>query len=246
MIYVLKGVYSFLVPPGLFVIAFALLGVRLWQCGRRRAEAAVGMITLLLYVVSTPLAGEAAVRSLEARYEPPAAPVGDVYLVLGGGAVGGVPEVEGSGQLTGTTLSRVVTAAELYHRKRLPILVSGGQVYDDSGNEARLSKRKLLALGVPEQDILIEDRSRTTQENAAYSRKFLEEKGLRSPILITSASHMARSVKHFHKQGIEVTPYPTGYLVSPSAAWSWSKMLPSSGAMDAVALACKEYLGLLQ
>ncbi|UUZ80866.1 YdcF family protein [Paenibacillus sp. P26] len=68
-------------------------------------------------------------------------------MILTGGAVGGVPEVEGSGQLTGTTLNRVVAAAELYHRKRPPVLVSGGQVFTDTGNEGRLSKRKRLLSG---------------------------------------------------------------------------------------------------
>ncbi|UUZ80865.1 hypothetical protein LJK88_39800 [Paenibacillus sp. P26] len=69
MIYVLKALYSFLLPPGIFIVLFAALTVWSLRFGRRAALASA-LATLVLYAASTPLAGEAAVRTLEQRYSP--------------------------------------------------------------------------------------------------------------------------------------------------------------------------------
>lgn len=246
MIYFLKTLYSFVLPPGLLIVLFALLAVRFAWRRQRGAAASVLVVTALLYASTIPAVGEAAMRSLESRYTPPAAPEGDVYLMLTGGAVADVPDPDGAGQLNGGTLSRVVAVAELYRRKPMTVLISGGEVFADTDNEGRLAKRKLMALGVPEKDIVLEDQSRTTEENAAFSARLLASSGLHRPVLVTSAYHMARSVKHFKAQQVEVLPYPTDYRVSPSPSWRVSKFVPSSGALELLSMTCKEYLGLLQ
>ncbi|UUZ80867.1 YdcF family protein [Paenibacillus sp. P26] len=99
---------------------------------------------------------------------------------------------------------------------------------------------------MPEQDILLDDTSRTTKENAENSVKLLASGGLHRPIVITSAFHMPRAVQHFRKQGAEVIPYPVGYLVSQPSEWRLTKLVPSSGGIDLLSTAVKEYMGLLQ
>ncbi|TVY07684.1 YdcF family protein [Paenibacillus cremeus] len=249
MIYVLKALYMFVLPPGLFIVL--MLAVSVWLLYRHQSKIAWVLLgfTALLYLVSIPPVGESALRSLESRYEPPAAINGDVYVVLTGGAVTGTPDASGphdQSSLSQTTMSRMAAVVELYARKKLPILISGGQVYENSGNEGQISKRALIAMGVPQTDILLEDRSRTTQENAVNSAQMLREHGFQHPILVTSASHMVRAVKHFRTQQVTVTPYPVAYMASRGAGWSARQLLPSSIAMDDLALAMKEYLGMLQ
>ncbi|WP_281885252.1 YdcF family protein [Paenibacillus sp. YYML68] len=250
MIYMLKMLYSFLLPPGLFVLLLLALGMWCWARLNRKAGIAVLVAAVLLYGSSISLVTDPLVRSLENRYSPPAPGklTGDVYVVLGGGAIDGVPHPDGVGQLTGHTLQRVVAAARLYAEKPLPIIVSGGQVYANSGNEGQLAKRTLLSLGVPEASIKLEDRSRTTEENAEFTKVLLDQHGYTRPILITSAFHMARAMKHFEANGIAVLPYPVDYKASPASLprtfqQTWT---PRSAAMDDLSLVLKEYLGLLQ
>ena len=76
-------------------------------------------------------------------------------------------------------------AAELYRKTGLSIIVTGGQVYADSGNEAHIAKRELMLLGVPEEKILIEDQSLNTRQNALYTGEIIRDHGWNRPILVT-------------------------------------------------------------
>lgn len=247
MIYMIKLVYNLFIPPGIFVLLLLLVALWLYYRVGRKSWPLPLSLAFLLYLSSIPLIGESALQSLEDRFSPPASIEGDAYVVLTGGAIAGTPDVDGIGHLNGYTLHRVVSAAELYARHPLPILISGGQVFADTPNEGQLSKRKLIALGVPEQAILLDDQSRTTQENARNTKELLEQQGLTHPVLITSAFHMSRSIKHFKEQQVEVIPYPVNYLVSKTDNGLTGRLfVPSSIAMNQLQIAMKEYLGMLQ
>ncbi|SDC00958.1 Uncharacterized SAM-binding protein YcdF, DUF218 family [Paenibacillus sp. UNCCL117] len=248
MIYLLKALYSFLLPPGLLILLLALLAAFIAIRMNRRAGLLVGAAALLLYMFSVPVVADAVIGRLEQRYEPPVAITGDAYVVLGGGSLASVPSPAGEGQLSGETLQRVVTAVQLYKRQPLPIVFSGGQVYAASGNEGRLAKRMLVELGIPEDRILLDDTSRNTRENARNTRELLQRHGLSRPVLITSAFHMARAVSHFNAENVAVLPYPTDFRTSrgehPRAFTQlWT---PQASALEKMSLALKEYLGMLQ
>ncbi|WP_159882696.1 YdcF family protein [Paenibacillus puerhi] len=247
MIYFLKALYSFLLPPGIFILLL-LLAAAAFLRFNRKAALFIGGSALLLYALSTPAWADAVMGGLERRYAPPPSIEGDAYVVLGGGSLSGVPSPAGEGQLSGPTLQRVVTAVQLYARKPLPIVFSGGQVYAASGNEGHLAKRMLIELGIPEEQILVDDTSRNTQENARNTQAILTKQRLNEPVLITSAFHMARAVKHFEAQGVDVIPYPTDFrtrLSGPPRAFTqlWT---PQAGALENLSVAMKEYLGMLQ
>ena len=102
---------------------------------------------------------------------------------------------------------RIWNAIRLYKLGKVKkILVSGadGKLLDESLNEAQAFKKDLLILGIPEEDVRIEDQSRNTYQNAAYSKKLLVELGMENDklLLITSAMHMKRASACFEKQGL--------------------------------------------
>lgn len=75
-------------------------------------------------------------------------------------------------------------AAELYHQGYAPkVLFTGGLGRNTEGllpePEAVRFARVAMERGVPEEDILIEDRSANTRENIEFTRDLLEKKGLR-------------------------------------------------------------------
>ncbi|WP_226002763.1 YdcF family protein [Paenibacillus sp. BJ-4] len=244
MIYIIKFLYSFVLPPGLFILAMAGLVVWLWKRARKPAVVLL-VVTLLLYAFSTNLVGDSLISSLEKQYPQPRTVQGDVIVVLGGGATAGTPDINGQGNLLGSAANRLLTAARLHEATGLPILFSGGQVFGDSGNEADIAQRQLLGLGIPAKDILIENRSLNTQQNAAFTARILKQHQLTKPILVTSAFHMPRAALEFQRAGIQVTPYPTDYLASENLSLYAAKLSPSAGAMSTTGTALKEYLGIL-
>jgi len=244
MLYVLKVIYStFFVPPGIFLVLLLALILRLCRRQRQSASLLLGF-TLFFYLCSIPAVADPVIRSLEGRYTPPAAFSGDVIVLLGGGATMDTPNIGGNGHLSGYAANRLLTAAQLYHKYKLPILTSGGQVLETTGTEAEISRTILLGLGVPDDKIIVENQSLNTTQNAEYSKKLLDSLGFNRPVLVTSAFHMPRAVLQFQKAGITVTPWPTDYQANVHSLVSWFDFVPSSSALANIALSAKEYLGL--
>lgn len=77
-------------------------------------------------------------------------------------------------------------AAELYRRRLAPrLLFSGGVGRFTSGwatTEAELFAQAAMKAGVPEADILIENRSTNTGENVQFSRAVLKRAGMEEPV----------------------------------------------------------------
>jgi uncharacterized SAM-binding protein YcdF (DUF218 family) len=102
---------------------------------------------------------------------------------------------------------RFIQTALLYKKGNIKkILVSGGQngiIKEDDFSESAFIKSKLIDLGIPEQDILIEEVSRNTIENAKFCKQVLQQTNLdnNTIVLITSAFHMQRAKYIFEQEG---------------------------------------------
>ena len=242
MVYVLKFGASFLLLPGIFIVLFAIVGVMLYRQGLKKFSAMVLVLTLMLYLMSTSLVAERTLGSLENVYEPPANPQGDAIIMLGGGALKDTPDVGGTGTLCSSPSARLLTTVRLYHMLHVPVVLSGGQVYEDSGPEAEIARRILIDMGVPEQDILVENKSINTRENAVFTSRILKDKNLEHPILVTSAFHMNRSVLNFQKEGVDVVPYPTDYMINRQHVFHYNKLMPQASALYMNSLVMQERL----
>ena len=233
MVYLLKFGASWLLPPGIFIILFAALAIYLTKINGKLA-CAVGVVTLTFYLLCTGFVAEKFMGHLERAYMPPERleeTGADVIIVLGGGAISDVRDVDGSGTLCASPSSRLLTAVRLQKILDVPILLSGGQVYADSGAEALIAERVLKYLGVSDEKILTETKSVNTTQNAVYSAEILREKNFKRPLLVTSAFHMKRAVLNFSRQNFEVIPYPTDYTVSHNPTFRYTKLRPQAEAL---------------
>ncbi|MCI6751896.1 MAG: YdcF family protein [Selenomonas bovis] len=232
MVYFLKFGASWLLPPGIFIVALFALAWYAWKRrGERRIAALLFALTFVFYLLCTSVVAERTLGWLEQAYLPPAEPAGDVIIMLGGGAMPDSPDVDGVGALCSSPANRLLTAVRLQRKLGVPILLSGGQVYEDTGAEAKIARRILIDLGVPESKILVETRSINTTQNARYSAEILRAQGLTQPILVTSAFHMKRAVLNFKKQGIDVVPYPADYQVTHHPVFHYTKLRPQTEAL---------------
>jgi uncharacterized SAM-binding protein YcdF (DUF218 family) len=141
---------------------------------------------------------------------------------------------------------RFIETVKLYQQGTIEhILVSGGNgnLLDTKFKEGEWVRGQLLAVGIPANAILIENNSRSTLENAEFSKKILDSVGLQPPyVLVTSAFHMRRAAWIFTKEGMPVMPFPANYLVSGNG-FSMAELLPQVSAMDQWSLYIKEVVG---
>lgn len=109
-----------------------------------------------------------------------------VLIVLGAGIRGTQPSA--------TLQSRLDAALEyLNAHPGCVAVVSGGQGRDEQVSEASVMAAYLKRRGVAGERILLEDRSRNTQENLAFSRAVLAENGLSGPVTVVSSDfHLFR------------------------------------------------------
>ena len=204
----------------------------------------LGIITLF-YVCSNFYCSDLLLHSLEYHYRPPEIIQGDVIVFLGGGATLDSPNLHYKGHLSGAAANRLLTCIQLYHQLKKPLIVSGGKVFENTGREADIAKANLLEAGIPEKKILVENQSLNTTENAKFTAVILAKYHYSHPILVTSAFHMWRAVKQFHKFGIEVTPYPTDYRTNQNLGFFGMNLVPGADALNNFSLALKEYYGIL-
>lgn len=252
MIYILKFIAAWLLPPGVFVLIAAILAYKLWQ--RRRHSglplcAACAFLTVLLYFSSTVLGAKLLALPLEAKYKQSNPAQAQLIVVLGGGSVGAAPDGAERGSLTATGATRLLTAARLAHKYNLPVLISGGQVFSDGASEAQVSRRILLELGLSDEHIIVEDKARTTQENARYVAQLCAQRSVSSVLLVTSALHMQRSLAFFNhyfgQMDITALPYPCDYTLNPENKFNVRWLVPQAEAFNITCSALHEYVGML-
>ncbi|WP_027963704.1 YdcF family protein [Halalkalibacillus halophilus] len=96
------------------------------------------------------------------------------------------------------TVYRLPKAVELYHAGRADkVLFSGGVTWPENpATEANMLKAEAIRMGIPEQDILVENQSTHTKENVLASLLVLDREFYLNQVnrllVVTSAYHMRR------------------------------------------------------
>jgi uncharacterized SAM-binding protein YcdF (DUF218 family) len=185
---------------------------------------------------------------LEARFPPwddtRGAP--DGIVVLGGSIDPELSAAHGVTVFRGS-VDRVIAAAGLAHRyPQARIVFSGGSanlVSDDSAKEADYAASVFVRLGVAKDRLIMERRSRNTQENAVLTKALVSPKPGERWLLVTSAYHMPRSVGVFRKAGFAVEPYPADWRTGGRIAGLGFTSFASEG-LDHADTALREWIGL--
>lgn len=245
MLYVLKLCYAWFLPPGLFILA--LLAV-CWHCRKTARLSKMLPVILLIYLLSISAVSDRLIKPLEDYYpQPPVSELKEAraIAVLGGGSLGGVPDFDGEGQISAFAANRHLMGLRLHRVLKLPLIFSGGIVFEENGNEADIFARLLKASGVEDRYLLLDNKSRNTVENARFTKQLCQQKGFQKIILVTSAYHMPRSVALFRREGMDVIPYPTDYMTNQKLVLDAFAFTPNHSSVSLTAIAMKEYLGIL-
>ncbi len=216
MFFVASKLFWMAAEPVTFLIFVGVLGVFLEFTRFARAGRVLVACAILLLAVGllTP-AGALILRPLEDRFpQPPvnlAEPAG--IIVLGGAVDTARSQARGQVYLD-SDAARMTTAVELarrYPMARLVFTGGSGDILGEGPAEAISARDFWLSMGVPDERIILEDKSRNTFENAAFTRDLVHPKQGEIWLLVTSAWHMPRSVGIFRHIGFAVIPYPVAY-----------------------------------
>ncbi|MTW16551.1 YdcF family protein [Rhodoplanes serenus] len=213
MFFPVSKLLGFFALPSNLLVVLGLLGIVLLVTRWRRAGLRLVVASLLLVALLgwSPL-GNALLVPLEDRFPPvpdDGRPVAGI-VVLGGAVTPDVAEARGIVVLN-EAAERLTAAATLARRHPSARIVhSGGDpgFLLPDGNESAVALRLLAELGVPAAQLVAEDRSRNTVENAVYSKTLTDPKPGERWLLVTSAYHMPRAIGVFRRAGFPVEAYP--------------------------------------
>ncbi|RJX35873.1 MAG: hypothetical protein C4525_02360 [Desulfarculus sp.] len=244
--FVIKKILSRLLFPVGQVLVLWLVGAVIWL---RRPQRRLGPVLLLaagllLLLYSMPVTGGLLLHSLEARnwrYADPAKLQGrgvSFIVVLSGSLRDG--ELSKADRLGSTSLLRLMEGVRLW--RGLPgakLVLSGGSFFQEE-TAGRAMAALARELGVPAAAIVLEDASWDTDEQAQRLAALL---GQRPFALVTSASHLPRSLATFRAYGLKPLPAPADFYTKGRRLNLYA-FLPQLGGLKASETAIYEYLGL--
>jgi|SRR5215217_1191741 len=202
-------------PVSMTLLLVFLAAILVWFSRRRLAFAALVLAFALQGLMGFTNIGFMIIQPLEDRFAVPSPPPEqvDAIIMLGGATMArpstarGITELNDAGDRLVTTL----WLARQYPEARLILSGGAGAMFEDGEPEAVTAQRFFVAHGIATERLVLEDASRNTEENVAFTKQLLRVKATGTTLLVTSAFHMPRSMGIFRKEGLDVVPWPTDF-----------------------------------
>ncbi|NDJ59691.1 MAG: YdcF family protein [Chloroflexi bacterium] len=129
----------------------------------------------------------------------------DVIVVLGSG-------LRADGRPGPALIRRSERGAELWRAGFAPtVICAGGLGQGMVRSEAHACRQILIDNGVPEAAVLLEERSRSTEENALYTREIMDANDWATALVVSDGYHLLRVAWIFGDMGLDIyTSRPAG------------------------------------
>ena len=244
--FLLKKIVAPLFFPLSLCLEILLAGTfLLWFTRRQKTgKIIVSMGVVFLIALCYGAASETRLRPLEYKY-PPMTDVSAVLdiewvVVLSGGSSTDA-NLPITGRLSQASLVRLVEGIRI-HKKLLKskLILSGGGAFSTVA-EAKTMADVAVILGVDSKGFILESESKDTKDQARLIYKTVRDNRF---VLVTSASHMPRSMALFEKRGMRPIPAPIGHKVKERQKITPAMFFPSAGRIAEMEHAFYEYLGL--
>lgn len=234
-----KFISAFLlpIPIGLFLLFLAFIFLLFNSYKKAKFFA---FITLLWFaLLSNQTVSNAILSPLENAHKALLeTPKVNYILVLGHGHITD-EKLSITSQVKSTAINRLVEAIKHYKNLQNVKLIVSGYGGFDKNPHALMQEKLALTLGVKKEDIIRLDTPNDTHMEAVKSKKII---GAEPFILVTSASHMKRSMLLFQKEGLNPIAAPTQNLAYMDESY---QEIFSATNLIKVEVAIHEYLGIL-
>jgi uncharacterized SAM-binding protein YcdF (DUF218 family) len=245
MFFILSKLLAFLFSPFLWFLisffAFLLLKNEKWKLRLKR----ISIFILIFFSLGFPL------KFLVARWEVAGTRIEKVGNYELGVVLSGMAEYNKDLNVLSARrgIDRIWQTISLYKKGKIKkILISGdsGYVIRKGLHEADQLKEVLVKWGIPSEDVIVENKSKNTYENAQFTGDMMKKyKYKKKFLLITSALHMPRSKACYDKAGLPTTIYPTDYYSQHSDNLFKLFFEPSSSKLYAWEALLHEWIGVI-
>jgi len=247
MFFVASKIFWFLASPlhlGLFAIAFGF-----WRGLRKTGGVRfIGFGLSLIGALTFLPVGAALLRPLEDRFpvQNLEMPAPDGIIVLGGGMDERIGAARGQPQLNdaGERMTAGVALARAFPQAKLIFSGGSGALIPQAETEAEAARKFWRDMGVPERQMMFEDKSRNTYENALFTQALVHPGAGERWLVVTSAWHMPRAMGVFRALGMNPVAFPVDFRTFGTGE---DLKPPGDGAMAVrnAETAAREWIGLL-
>ncbi len=208
--------FNFFFQPGLWIGILLVAGtILLWTKWQRTGRWILTVTMVFVVLVTTVQVGLLMIEPLENRYPIVTKFTGpiDGIIVLGGSIKQLTTKYRGQPSQNGRAerLTEFIALAKLHPNAKLVFSGGSGSLLHQDVKEAETARLFFAQMGLDTKRVVFEDQSRNTFENALNSFKLVSPKPQERWVLITSASHMPRSVGTFRKVGWKLIPFPVDF-----------------------------------
>lgn len=245
--FVLSKLLSAITQPLFWLGVWWFLALVLLSRFKRFATAMLWGGMLVLSLLGFSAVPDALLRSLEGKYKAPNLTQSNPYVgvIVLGGATGSPSIFKAHGQVPlGDAAERMTLPIGLMRKfPNFELIFSGGEgrLVPTGTTEAEIAKVFYEEQGVDMKRVILESKARNTRENARQVAALLGERCKQPWLLVTSASHMPRSMAEFEATGCNVTAYPVDFRTGEET--SWTEYSTAKSLMD-WQTALHEYLGM--
>ena len=243
MFFILSKILAFLFSPFLWFLisffTFLLLKNEKWKLIFKR----ISIFILIFFSLGFPL------NFLVSRWEVAGTQMKKVENYEIGVVLSGMAEYNKDLKVLSARrgIDRIWQTISLYKNgKIMKILISGdsGYVIRKGLHEADQLKEVLVKWGIPAEDIIVENKSKNTYENAQLTSDLLRQyKYKKKFLLITSALHMPRAAACFKKQNLEFDVFTTDHYSMKNTEFTFDQLLPSINCFVMWEVYLKEVIG---
>jgi uncharacterized SAM-binding protein YcdF (DUF218 family) len=217
MFFLISKIFGFVSSPVTYIVLLVIAGI--WLRKKKWKQLTFGLAIFLLLLFSNRWVYYESVKAFSGKYvtEIPSAKRYNYGIVLGGFS-------EYDARLNRINFNKVADrlteAVNLYHKGiiRKLIITGDGSILDIP--EVKTDPEVMLSIlqnwGVSRSDVILERKALNTRENAVYTLQLLGDSLKSSPsLLITSATHMKRSLQCFNVVGVYPDFYGTDVVLDP-------------------------------
>lgn len=164
---------------------------------RKRIITAISLITVLI-LLNLIMAAVSIVRYGETDEKTQC----DAAIILGAGTW--------EGKVSAVYRERINHGIWLYENGYVDYLIlTGGMGEGNQVSDAQAAMEYAISQSVPEDAILIEEKSTITEENLAFSKKIMDAHDLHTAIIVSDPLHMKRAMAMAEDYGIAAFSSPT-------------------------------------
>ncbi len=242
-LFIVKKLISAFLLPIPIVIMFFILGLFfLYINSKGKAKFFLTFSFAFLLLFSNQTFSNALIKPLENSHKALLETPNVEYIVVLGNGHTTNEDLSITSQVNDTAINRLSEGIKHYkvlkNQNKDVRLILSGYSGTDKNTHAFMQEKLALALGVKKEDIIRLDSPKDTPQEAIEVKKIVEQKPF---ILVTSASHMKRSMMIFSKQNLKAIASPTNYKSHVNKSYNSHFNALN---LEKTELAIHEYLGI--